>query len=194
MVTEPLRPDMSSAPPRAERQTTAQTNDEEGGFGGSGGEGTTATAAEEENGKLRAELEKLNAEFTRSREAQELSAERIQELQGTMVSLDDDRRADAQQKARQEEARLQALQNARDGLARLRKDQLYDSSLYANAIEYARFELARAVELNPDAASTSAQREVERARDAFSNSDLDRMFRHANAAIVEINRAAVTTR
>jgi hypothetical protein len=194
VVTEPLRPDMSSAPPRAERtDSTAQTNDDEAGFGGSGEEGTTdeQSAAEKENAQLRAQLEKMNDELTKSREAAELSAQRLEELQQTTVNIDASRRRDEQAKAQREAARVSALQTARDGLAELRKDALYDTGAYERVLVTARFQVSRAAELNNDAASTAAMNEIALAEDAFSDNDLDRMIHHANAAITLINRAAI---
>lgn len=166
------------------------------GFGGSGTEGVDTnrgrqvSQAETENARLRQELQLLNAELTRSREVQELSAERLQQLNETTMNVAEQRRADAQEKARVQEERLSAIQSARDALSHLRFDALYDSSVYANAIDSARSDVGRAVQLGGDVASSAAQREVEFARDAFVNDDLDRMVRHANAAIQQLNRAA----
>lgn len=190
-MTEPLRPEQSSAPPRAEQSSAT---DEDIGFGGSGDVGTgEESAVEEENARLRAELQRLNAELARQRAAEEESVGKLQQINDTMVSLEAERTAAAEERAQVEAERVSALRAARDLLADLRPDNLHDSSAYASALDSARFELSRALDLRTDASSTAALRQLDAARDAFTNDDLNRMFMHTRAAVAALERSASVT-
>lgn len=191
---DPLRPEETTAPPRADVESTPEP---EVGFGGAeeeepgtGGSGTANAALEEENARLREELQRMRTQLELANETATQTQASVEELTETYEAREDEKAAALAESAEEQRERTSALMTARNLLVRLRPDVIYDSTSYATALDTARGEIDRAVELGRDEATVAAQSAVFEAREAFAQRDMHRMWRHAQAAILQLERAA----